>query len=82
MFGIFVLKRLKSYLSQVQAGTFGAVVVVSVHMEDLFSFDRQKARKNALRKAGSHDNDVVLLVLSVSDQKPDEGLSRTIFRRN
>jgi hypothetical protein len=47
------MMEVRAHLGQVEGGTLCAVVVVAVHVQDLFALDREEARQDALGQAGA-----------------------------
>lgn len=55
------------YLLKIKRSRFTTIIVVTVHMQDLFALNRKDTRENAFGQAGAKNNDVVLLILNVFD---------------
>lgn len=56
-------KDTQTHLSQIERRALSTVVVIAVHMKDLFALDRQEPRENTFGETRSQDNDIVDFVL-------------------
>mmetsp|Transcript_6030 Transcript_6030/g.12633 ORF Transcript_6030/g.12633 Transcript_6030/m.12633 type:complete len:221 (+) Transcript_6030:900-1562(+) len=54
--------ELRVQIREVEGGTFGAVVTVTVHVEDALPQDTQETGDDALLQAGAQDNGIVFAV--------------------
>ena len=45
-------------LSQVQTGTVTAIVVIAIHVQNIFALNRQETRQNTLRQTRTKDDDL------------------------
>jgi hypothetical protein len=50
-----------SYLCQIKTCTVAAVVIIPVHVKDLFAFDGQQSRQNTFCQTGTEDNDLPIV---------------------
>jgi hypothetical protein len=46
------------YLSKIETRAFTSIVVIAIHVEDLLALNRQKAREDTLRQAGTQNDDL------------------------
>ena len=58
-----------AHLGQVQTGTVAAVVVVSVHVEDLLALDRQQAGQDTFCETGTKHDDLITASQTNSGRK-------------
>lgn len=57
-------KTLLQYLLKIKRSRFTTIIVVAIHMQDLFAFNRKDTRENAFGQTSAKNNDIVLLILT------------------